>query len=133
MRRRDRDLSIWADACELIDQAERLNRRFFQPTVERHPAWRPPLDVFETEDSYVLCLALPGVPPDAVEILVEPDALTVVGIRPPPVDAGTVAVHRIEVPHGRFERRIELPRESVELGHRDLVDGCLRITLRKLR
>jgi HSP20 family molecular chaperone IbpA len=41
-------------------------------------------------------------------------------------------IRRLEIPYGRFERRIELPAGRFEIGRRDLADGCLLLTLRKL-
>ena len=46
---------------------------------------------------------------------------------------GTVAaIHRLEIPYGRFERRIALPAGRFEVARSDLVDGCLTLSLRKL-
>jgi HSP20 family protein len=42
-------------------------------------------------------------------------------------------IRRLEIPYGRFERRIDLPPGRFEIGRRDLTDGCLTLTLRKLR
>ena len=44
----------------------------------------------------------------------------------------TGTIHRLEMPHGCFERRIGLPPGRYELGRSDLADGCLTLTLRKL-
>jgi hypothetical protein len=41
-------------------------------------------------------------------------------------------IRRLEIPYGRFERRIDLPAGRFEIGERALVDGCLRLLLRKL-
>lgn len=125
---------MWAEACEMLDRAERMHRRFFRPAVASgQPVWEAPVDVYETADEYVLAFALPGVSPDTVEVLIERRAVSVVAERRLPVAAGPVAVHRLEIPHGRFERRLELPAEPLELGRRELADGCLVLSFRKLR
>jgi HSP20 family molecular chaperone IbpA len=60
--------------------------------------------------------------------------LIVTGLRPMPGQASRSAViRRLEIPYGRFERRIELPAGRFEIGRRDLANGCLKLTLRKLR
>ena len=41
-------------------------------------------------------------------------------------------IHRLELPYGRFERRIELPPGRFDVVRRELVDGCLTLGLRKL-
>lgn len=124
---------MWADACELLEQAERLQRRFFQPGgASAHPVWEPPVDVFETERALWILVALPGVSQNDAQIVLEDGALVVIGERPLPAASRSAAIHRVEIPHGRFERRIRLPRGRFELERRDLTDGCLTISLRKL-
>jgi hypothetical protein len=38
-------------------------------------------------------------------------------------------VRRLEIPHGRFERRIELPVGSYALDSKEVADGCLVVQL----
>lgn len=74
---------MWAEAMEMLDRAERLQRRFFQPARPAlRPTWEPPLDIYETDDAYWLVIALPGVRPDDIEIAIDGGFLTVVGERP---------------------------------------------------
>ncbi|WP_207480037.1 Hsp20/alpha crystallin family protein [Arenibaculum pallidiluteum] len=134
MQRRDRGLSMWAEACEMLDRAERLHRQFFTPVASAaHPVWEPPIDVYETDAEYVLVVALPGVAPGSVEVTIERRTLTVLAERHLPALSGRAAIHRLEIPQGRFERRLELPPVPLELGRRDLVDGCLVLTFLKRR
>ena len=57
--------------------------------------------------------------------------VVVAGTRPVPMEARSGTIHRLEIPYGHFERRIEgLPRE-LELIRSDLRDGCLFLTFRK--
>ncbi len=61
---------MWAQACELLDQAERMHRQFFRlasPTPAR-AVWEPPVDVFEDEREVVVIVALPGVSPERIEV-----------------------------------------------------------------
>jgi hypothetical protein len=48
-----------------------------------------------------------------------------------PVECRNAIIHRLEIPHGRFERRIELPPGQYEFGRQELAHGCLMIGLRK--
>jgi hypothetical protein len=41
------------------------------------------------------------------------------------------AVQRLEIPHGRFERRIRLPAARWQLSPPTLVNGCLLLSLTK--
>lgn len=124
---------MWAEACELLEQAERLQRQFFRPAGEAlRPAWEPPVDIFETDEDLWISVALPGVEPEDVRIVIQDRTLTVAGQRPLPVESRAGMIHRVEIPHGRFERRIVLPVGRFELRRRDLSNGCLTLSLRKL-
>src|ERR1700722_15012087 len=102
---------MWAEACAMLDRAERLHRRFFQlgRSQPSRPVWEPPVDVFETDDALWILAALPGIDPEPVEIAVEPGVLIIAGDRCFPIELREAAIHRLEIPHGRFERRLALP------------------------
>ncbi len=126
---------MWAEACAMIERAEQLHRQFFRPGLARAPAanWEPPVDVFESERELTIVAALPGVEPQDIEISIEQDALLIAGVqRLPTVARGTV-IHRVEIPHGRFERRIRLPDARWEVGRSTLVNGCLLLSLTQQR
>jgi HSP20 family molecular chaperone IbpA len=124
---------MWARACALIDEAERMHRQFFRLTTsERMQAmWEPPADVFEDALEIVVVVALPGVALDRVEVTSEPGALLVRAERPVPVAGSRYALRQLEIPYGRFERRIPLPDAQLETGTRQMSDGCLILRLRK--
>ena len=124
---------MWAEACELIERAERLHRQFFQlgETVANRPLWEPPIDVFESDRELSILVALPGVDPSRVEVTIQDGDLIVAGDRPMPAEARAAAIHRLEIPQGRFERRIRLPIGRYELRRRELANGCLTLSLRK--
>lgn len=130
---RDPTKSMWAKALQMMEQSERLHRQFFQivKSRERGPTWEPPADIFESERSLTILIALPGVSPPEVEIVVDGGTLYVVGERPMPVTESAV-IRRLEIPYGRFERRINLPHGHYEIAERSLANGCLRLTLQKL-
>jgi HSP20 family protein len=125
---------MWAEACGLLERAERLHRQFFQPgpAEGRRPSWEPPVDILETEAELWILVALPGVGADRLEVLVDSGTLVVSGERPMPGRAHAGIIRRLEIPYGHFERRVELPPGRFEIGRRELVDGCLVLGLRKL-
>ena len=124
---------MWAEACELLDRAERLQRQFFRPaSAATHATWEPPVDIFETPAALWIVVALPGVGADQVEVRLEGATIVVVGERRLPVQGRAAVLYRLEIPHGRFERRIELPPGRFQVGRRELVDGCLVLSLEKL-
>lgn len=124
---------MWAQACEMLERAERMQRQFFQPSgvSNRRAAWQPPVDVYETERALWVVIALPGVSPERVQVRFQSGVLIVAGERRLPVEAGA-AVRRLEIPHGYFERRMELPSGRYELDRHELANGCLYISLLKV-
>jgi HSP20 family molecular chaperone IbpA len=123
---------MWAEACALIKQAEQLHRQFFEPSREgaRAARWEPPVDVFETERQLWIIAALPGVAPEAVCVEIEGPTLIIAGVRPLPSKGRNANIVRLEIPYGRFERRIALsPR--LRLAERELLNGCLVLTFAK--
>jgi HSP20 family molecular chaperone IbpA len=122
---------MWAQAFDLIEQAERMHRQFFRPGIaaHEHVSWEPPVDVFEDEREVVILVALPGVLADGVEVEIHPGALTVRAERPLPI--GRHSIRQLEIPYGTFERRIPLPEAPLEIQSHELTHGCLILRLRK--
>lgn len=124
--------SMWAEACALIDRAERLQREFFQPVGARQPTWEPPMDLFEAQDGFLIMVALPGVRPAQLQLLFDGSDLIVTGERRLPAESAGLALRRLEIPAGRFERRIPLPPGRFDVAEQRLADGCLTVILRRL-
>ena len=124
---------MWSQACELIEQAERMHRQFFRLiSSERAQAvWEPPIDVFEDEHEVTIVIALPGVPAARIEVSDEAGALVVRAERRLPLADSLYAVRQLEIPYGYFERRIPLPGARLEAATQELVNGCLILRLRK--
>lgn len=126
---RDPTEAMWTQALGALARAERMHREVFRPVPL---GWEPPIDLLETEDALVIVAALPGVGVDDVELVIGGGELAIVGQRRLPAGLREARVHRMELPHGRFERRVGLPPGTYELSGRELRDGCLVVTLRKL-
>jgi len=124
---------MWAEACEILDRADRLHRQFFRPAVmnAKQPTWEPPVDVYETNYEFKIIIALPGVAPEHLNVILEGNHLIIEGQRHLPNSAEAL-IRRMEIPYGRFERRIELPAGRFEIDTRELMNGCLIISLRKI-
>ncbi|MEX2166433.1 MAG: Hsp20/alpha crystallin family protein [Methyloceanibacter sp.] len=127
---RDAKNQMWAEACALLKQAEQLHRQFFEPS-RNGARWEPPVDVFETEFQVTIIAALPGVAPEAVRVEIEGQMLIIAGIRPLPSGGRNANIVRLEIPYGRFERRIALT-SRLRLAERELSNGCLVLTFAKL-
>jgi HSP20 family protein len=134
MRRIDPSDWMWADACDLMEQAERLHRRFFRLNVPGHAqaGWEPPVDMFEDEREIAIVVAMPGVTAERIQVSHEPGALVVRGERSLPFAGSRLAVRHLEIPYGAFERRIALPNGRFEAGVPELTHGCLVLRLRKV-
>jgi HSP20 family molecular chaperone IbpA len=126
---------MWEEACTLLDEAERLHRQFFRLSASprARAVWEPPVDVFEDEHEIIIVAALPGVSAERIDVALDELGTLVVRAESKIPFAGPgCAVHRLEIPYGYFERRIQLPAGRYEPGSRELSNGCLTLTLRKL-
>src|SRR6185369_3604929 len=135
MRRFDFN-GMWNDALSMLEQAERLQRQFahFGRSEVAGPSWEPPVDIVESGDALAVQVALPGVAMDSVNVALEDGAITVTASRAFPACDRGARVHRLEIPFGRFTRRIVLPAgiaaRALELVGRNYQDGCLILTFR---
>ena len=121
---------MWSEAFEMLERAERMHRQFFPP-ARSSSAWEPPVDVLETERAVLILVALPGVELAGVEAVIDGNELVIRGVRSYPPEMRTAIIHRLELPQGRFERRVPLPAGRYAAVDRAAVSGCLQITLRK--
>lgn len=124
---------MWAEAFDLLERAERLHRQFFRigEVGADAPRWEPPVDVLETAGQIAVTVALPGVRAEHVEVEAGDGVITVRARRAAPIGAETRAIRHLEIPYGRFERRIALPPGLYELVSSEFIDGCLYIALAK--
>lgn len=129
-----RDISswMWSEALSLLEQADRLHRHFVRASAVEAQAWEPPIDVLESGSEVIVQVALPGVAAEAVVVGFDPCGITVTGVRPFPA-RGAARIHRIEIPYGRFQRRIPLPMHALEPVAQQLVNGCLVLTFSKTK
>ncbi len=131
----NKDPMSWmlSEAVETLARAERMHRQFFrlQPSGSANePSWEPPIHVLETEREILVFVALPGVDPDTVTATIENGVLIVAGRRVLPRELRDAIIHRLELPQGHFERRLQLPagRYAVK---QFAQNGCLVFSLTK--
>ncbi len=95
-------------------------------------SWIPPVDIYETDDSYILTAELPGVEQPDIKIEVRGSELTIRGERrflPPCAEEN---YHRLETVRGRFMRTFTLPDKlNSEAITANLKDGVLEVHLPK--
>lgn len=124
---------MWADALQMLARAERLHRNVFNApqASQRGIGWEPPADVLETETMVLILVALPGVDPNQIRLALQGGVLTISGERVLPQELRTATIHRLELPQGRFERRVPIPPGRYEQPRTGVSNGCVVIQLRK--
>jgi HSP20 family molecular chaperone IbpA len=141
MKSRHFDLLIWQQASELIEQAERIHRNLLQVIFATHyqsshrhaGTWVPPVSVVETNQSWWVISALPGVQASQMETRIEGEELIIAGVRPLPTCCAEGNLKIWEIPLGRFERRLNLtPGVQFTMGETRFEDGLLIMELKKL-
>ena len=136
MRTRNPTGWMWEEACEMLERAERMQRQFFQVRAEmRHgPTWEPPVDIVETDRELTIVVALPGVQPRDIDVLIDGGMLVVTGARgrcrrPPMVASSTGWRSRTAASSGASV----LQAGRLELARREVADGCLLLALHQAR
>jgi len=129
----------WDPFRDLVSIQDELNRLFgrtytggeaLRPTAAG--AWMPAMDVYETGDTIVAKLELPGIEPGDVEVAVEDSTLTVSGKREFESETNEENYHRVERRYGSFSRSISLPQTAdVEKVNARFDKGVLQIEVPK--
>jgi HSP20 family protein len=96
--------------------------------------WNPSIDVYETEDTFVLEADLPGVKSDDIKVEAENGDIVITGWRTLEKSRSGGQYHTMERSSGNFMRRIQLPepikKDAIEV---EFHDGVLRVILPKLK
>jgi HSP20 family protein len=129
--------SEWEPLRELQHVQKRMND-LFESTLARSNfetqdgfnSWTPVCDAYATSGALVLCLELPGLEQQNIDLRVEGDELVVEGERMMEREQEGEHFHRVERSYGRFSRRFHLPlsvnREAVQASYNN---GVLRVEL----
>jgi len=127
-----RESWMWAEACALLDEAERRHRHFFEllAAPAARPAWEPPANIFTAGSEVQVVVALPGARAEEVVVQITPQGLQVETVVRPPACGAGMDVVRLEIPYGRMRRRVDLPPGRYELVERRLDQGCLFLRLK---
>jgi len=116
-----RDLRVWQERLERLSA--------------HHPdSWTPPIDVYETDDRYVIAAELPGLAREHIELALEDSRLTIRGQRIDRTASGgdVIHFHQVERGHGAFARTFEFGSKiDTDAVSADLTNGVLTVTLPK--
>jgi HSP20 family protein len=96
------------------------------------PTFIPPTDIFETKNSIIMLLEMPGVEPGTLDVVLDKRVLTVSAQSAPYVPQGYTLLHR-EYREGNYERAFTLS-DQIDGDHIDaeFKDGILRLVLPKM-
>lgn len=94
--------------------------------------WIPPCEITESPEMLVLVAELPGVAPDAVQLSLEGNILTLRGARAVEKPLPEATVHLYERSYGAFVRSFNLPRSiDAERVKAEWKHGVLTVTMPK--
>ena len=96
----------------------------------RTNTWRPPTDLYETDEAYHVRVEISGMRGADISVTFDKQSLVIRGVRS---DVGTQkAYHQMEIAYGEFETAIQVS-ESVKVPdiEASYVDGFLRVELPK--
>jgi HSP20 family protein len=110
---------------------DRMLHAFFPHEHRARPRlWRPPTDVYETDDAVIVKIEIAGMKSEDIRISFVERMLTVAGVRQD-VDA-KLSYHCLEIPYGEFRAEVFLGRsyiaDEIEAKYEN---GFLYITLPK--
>jgi len=133
-------ITKWQPFSDLLGVYDRINRLFEEEYLPEMKSarlgvsvWHPLTDIFETKDSYVFKMELPGFSKNDIKIELVNDVLTVKGERKQEEEYQKEDVHRIERSYGAFQRTFSIPKnvdpKKIEAS---LKDGLLMLTILKV-
>ncbi|MEW2303156.1 Hsp20/alpha crystallin family protein [Streptomyces sp. NPDC006655] len=97
-------------------ELDRLTQQLFGTSGTWSRPAMMPMDAYREGDEYVIALDLPGVSPDAIDIDVERNMLTVKAERRPVAKADAVQLELSERPLGVFSRQVVLA-DTLDVDH----------------
>ena len=116
----------WDPIRDLLAIQQRLDRLAPGPA-----GWKPPVDLHETTDEYVITAEVPGIAREAIEIQFHDGRLILSGVREPRT-CTYEQFHRVERGHGSFSRSFQLPFPiDADATRADLRDGVLTVVCPK--
>jgi HSP20 family protein len=113
-----RDLRGWQDRLERL-------------ASQHNTSWAPPIDIYETAESYFITAEVPGLKREQIDVAIEDNRITLRGARPGA--AGEGRYHQVERGYGSFTRTFEFadPIQADRISA-DLQHGVLTVTLPKM-
>lgn len=126
----------WNPIREMAVMQNAIDRMFENSWRGANPETKNtlPVDVYETDQAYVVTTALPGVNPDQINVSLDDDVLTISGevTKPAFSEQENVRALRFERGYGKFSRSLRFSQlidsENIEAAYEN---GVLKLTLPK--
>lgn len=97
-------------------------------------AWRPPIDVYETEDALEITVEIAGLDRDEIELMIDGDMLSLRGHRGDHTVCDHRSFHEARIHYGEFAVDVFIPVPvDVERAEAVYENGFLRISLPRAR
>ncbi len=124
------------DVRHIQEEMDLLFDHFYKmrhsPVLTSRRLWRPPTDVFETENEVVVLIEIAGMRQKDFSITLSDDILTVKGERNEKTEPSKTGYRNKEINFGMFERNIYLPEnldpEDINASYKE---GFLEVIIRK--
>ncbi len=99
----------WRPTMSLFNDFDRLFDTATRARWQASSNWSVPVDVAENEDGYIVKASVPGINPDALEITLEDQVLTIKGEIKFDEETEDERYHIRERRYGSFSRNIRFP------------------------
>jgi HSP20 family protein len=99
------------------------------------PVWEPAIDLYETEDEFVVTVELAGIRESDLQMTVDRNVFTVRGERQKTLPGSKTGIyHQMEISSGLFERSVALPEAvDVENARASYENGLVEVILPKFK
>lgn len=98
----------------------------------RDGVWRPPVEVYETEDQLVVTAEIAGIVEAQLSVVVEQDLLQIRGERLDDRDGERRSYHETGIAHGQFAADVYIPFAiDADRSHAEYANGLLSVRLPK--
>ncbi len=101
-------------------------------SIHRGHFWKPPTDVYETEDDFIIHVEIAGMKVEDFKIQYRNQSLIIQGERS--IEFEKCALHQMEIHSGEFQIRVDISVPiNKEISHIEYHNGFLTVSLPKLK
>lgn len=106
---------------DIFDEIRKANRDmddildemigFKRMSLRRKHYYNPPVDIYETDENFIINIELPGMEKEDISLTLSDDVLIIKGVRENGRSRSEeISYYHMEMNYGPFERRIRIPR-----------------------